>query len=316
MWEGTVLVLPNLGLALVIFVLFFLIGKGIRNLVRRVVSIRNRHRNLALVMSRLAQWIIIFLGFIVAAGIIFPSVNAQTIIGLLGISSVAIGFAFRDILQNFLAGILLLLTEPFQIEDQIIFGDFEGTVEDIQTRATYIKTYDGRRIIIPNAKLFTESVIVNTAFPHRRLEYDLGIGFGDDIEKARRLILETIHGMEEEGVLRDPAPDVLVVALAESNVNLRVRWWIKPPRRIDALITQDKVLEAIKQKLVENGIDLPFPTTQVLFHDQTEETDGDRRRQREGWPAGRDEVPEPRSIAVALEKAGDRAGALQDEEQR
>jgi uncharacterized membrane protein len=108
---------------------------------------------------------------------------------------VAIGFAFRDILQNFLAGILLLLTEPFRIDDQIIVKEFEGTVEDIQTRATMIRTYDGRRIVIPNAELFTESVIVNTAFEKRRLEYDVGIGYGDDIERAKALILEAIAGV-------------------------------------------------------------------------------------------------------------------------
>lgn len=82
--------------------------------------------------------------------------------------------------------------------------------------------------------------------------------------------------------LKDPVADVLVLELAESSVNIRARWWIKPPRRIDDLLSRDKVISAIKQKLYENGIDLPYPTRQILFHDQTEETDGDRARQREG----------------------------------
>ena len=108
---------------------------------------------------------------------------------ILGIGGVAIGFAFRDILQNFLAGILLLVIKPFRIDDQIVFGEFEGTVEDIHTRATQIRTYDGHRIAIPNAKLFTESVAVNTALDARRLEYDVGIGASDDIDRAKALIL-------------------------------------------------------------------------------------------------------------------------------
>ncbi len=91
--------------------------------------------------------------------------------------------------------------------------------------------------------------------------------------------------------------------LADSTVNLRLRWWIKPPRQMDMLSAQDAVLTAIKDRLTENGIDMPFPTQQILFHDQTEETDGDRRRQREGWPAGRrEEVPKPRSIAWSLRR--------------
>jgi hypothetical protein len=85
-------------------------------------------------------------------------------------------------------------------------------------------------------------------------------------------------------------------------VNIRARWWVSPPRRGDALETQDKVLTAIKKKLTANGIDLPFPTQQILFHDQTEETDGDRSRQREGWPAGKKEVPQPRSIGGSLRR--------------
>jgi small-conductance mechanosensitive channel len=171
----------------------------------------------------------------------------------------------------------------------------------MNTRATTIRTYDGRRIVIPNAELFTNSVTVNTAFENRRIEYDLGIGYGDDIEEAKRLMLEAIHNVDE--VLKDPAPDVLVRELAESSVNIRARWWIKPPRRNDDLESRERVISAIKQKLyVENGIDLPYPTRQILFHDQTEETDGDRSRQREGWPAGNKEVPQPCSISGSLKK--------------
>jgi small-conductance mechanosensitive channel len=227
----------------------------------------------------------------------------------LGISGVAIGFAFRDILQNFLSGILILLTEPFEIDDQIVFKGFEGTVEHIQTRATTIRTYDGRRIVIPNAELFTNSVTVNTAFESRRLQYDVGIGYGDDIDEAKRLMLEAMR--ETEGVLNDPSPDAIVMELAGSTVNIRARWWIKPPRRAESLELQDRVLTAIKRKLTANGIDLPFPTQQILFHDQTEETDGDRSRQREGWPVGKGNAPKPLSIGGSL-KAIAKAQAKQN----
>jgi small conductance mechanosensitive channel len=287
MIEGLIVMLPNLVLALIVFVLFVTVARFIRNLVKRVTRSRRNARNLGLVLGRLAQGGIILIGLFVA--------QAADLIQLLGISSVAIGFAFRDILQNFLAGILILLTEPFQIDDQIVFKEFEGTVENIQTRATTIRTYDGRRIVIPNSELFTNSLTVNTAFENRRLEYDIGIGYGDDIDRAKQLILEAIH--ETEGVLPQPAPDAIVVDLAASTVNIRARWWIQPPRRASALDLQDAVLTAIKNKLIANGIDMPFPTQQILFHDQTEETDGDRSRQREGWPAGQGKIPQPRSLA-------------------
>ncbi|NJP12166.1 MAG: mechanosensitive ion channel family protein [Leptolyngbyaceae cyanobacterium RU_5_1] len=298
MVSGLIVLLPNIVLALIVFTLFFLIAGGIKQLVKRLTRDRRHSYNLGLVLGRLAQWTIILIGLFVALSIILPSLKAGDLVQLLGISGVAIGFAFRDILQNFLAGILILLTEPFQIHDQIVFKGFEGTVESIQTRATLIRTYDGRRIVIPNSELFTNSVVVNTAFENRRLEYDIGIGYGDDIDWAKELVLEAMH--ETPGVLREPAPDAIVVDLAESTVNIRARWWVQPPRRADSLDLQDQVLTAIKNKLTKNGIDLPFPTRQILFHDQTEETDGDRDRQREGWPAGKGEVPQPRRISEAL----------------
>lgn len=286
--------LPNILLGIIAFAVFYFVAKNIRSLVRRLTETHQRARNVGLVLGRLAQGTVIFVGLLVSLSIIIPSFKPGQVVQLLGISSVAIGFAFQGIFKNYLSGILILLTEPFRIGDQIVVKGFEGTVEEIQTRATTMKTYDGRRVVIPNGDLFTESVVVNTAFEKRRSEYDVGIGYGDDISHARELILEAVKGCE--GVLADPAPDALVVALADSTVNLRARWWSRPERG-EILIVQDRVLEAIKNTLTKNGIDLPFPTQQILFHDQTEETDGDRKRQREGWPAGRTDPPRPRPIA-------------------
>jgi len=300
MSNGLIVMLPNILLAVIVFTIFFFAGRALKSLVRRLTRRHRQARSLGLVLGRLSQGIIILVGLFVALSIVIPSFKAGDLVQLLGISGVAIGFAFRDILQNFLAGILILLTEPFEINDQIVFKNFEGTVENIQTRATTIRTYDGRRIVIPNSELFTNAVTVNTAFENRRLEYDVGIGYGDNIDQAKELMLEAVYSVDE--VLTDPAPDVLVMELAESTVNIRARWWINPPRRADALDSRDKVLTAIKKKLTANGIDLPFPTQQILFHDQTEETDGDRSRQREGWPAGNKEVPKPRSIGGSLRK--------------
>ena len=300
MIDGLIILLPNIVLALIVFAIFFFLGRAIKRTVRRVTRHHRQARNLGLVLGRLAQGIIVLIGLFVALSIVIPTFKAGDLVQLLGISGVAIGFAFRDILQNFLAGILILLTEPFRIDDQIVFKNFEGTVENIETRATTILTYDGRRIVIPNAELFTNSVTVNTAFDKRRTEYDVGIGYGDDIDRAKELMLEALYSVNE--VLKDPAPDVLVLELAESTVKIRVRWWISPPRRIDDMRSRDKVICAIKKKLVENGIDLPYPTRQILFHDQTEETDGDRSLQREGWPAGKSKVPKPRRIGRSLRK--------------
>ncbi|MGB3534201.1 MAG: mechanosensitive ion channel family protein [Microcoleaceae cyanobacterium] len=297
MIKSTIELLPNIIIAIIVFILFWFAARFSRRLIRRF-SQGKQSRNLALVLARLSQGLIILFGAFVALAIIIPSFKPGDLVQLLGVSGVAIGFAFRDILQNFLAGILILITEPFVVDDQIIFGDFEGTVETIQTRATILKTYDGRRIVIPNAELFTNSVTVNTAFDKRRLQYDIGIGYGDDIQAAKDIILDVLRN--NPNALQDPPPEALVVDLAGSTINIRARWWITPPRRADALETRDQILTELNNKLVAAGIDLPFPTQQILFHDQTEETDGDRTRQREGWPAAKGQNPKPRTIGRSL----------------
>lgn len=299
MVKGAIELLPNVIIAIVIFIIFWIIAKFSRRLIRNYTR-RKQSRNLGLVLARLLQGFIILVGAFVALAIIIPSFKPGDLVQLLGVSGVAVGFAFRDILQNFLAGILILITEPFQINDQIVFQDFEGTVEHIQTRATTIRTYDGTRIVIPNAELFTNSVKVNTAFDKRRLQYDVGIGYGDDIAEAKKIILDVLRNTQD--VLQDPPPEALVVELAGSTINIRARWWISPPRRADALDTQDRVLTQLNNKLVAAGIDLPFPTQQILFHDQTESTDGDRANQREGWPVAKGDNPKPRTIGSSIAK--------------
>ena len=306
--NGFIAALPRLILGTILVLVFYAIAKAVRTAVRKNAERRGEGHALELAIGRIAQSIIIVFGVLVALTVTFPSFTPANLISTLGIGGVAIGFAFKDIFQNFLAGLLILITRPFRVGDQIIFDKFEGTVEDIQTRATYIKTYDGRRVIIPNGELYTNSVMVNTAFDKRRWQYDVGIGYGDDIEKARAIMLEVLKDADD--VSPDPKADVIVVALADSTVNLRARWWTSS-RQADGLKGQDMVLTQTKKRLSAAGIDLPFPTSVMLFHDQTEETDGNRAKQREGWPKGPGEVPRSARAVRAAERAEAKANATE-----
>jgi small conductance mechanosensitive channel len=202
MIDAFFVLLPKIILAVVAFGIFWVLGILVNRLVGYVSRKYRRARNLSIVLGRVSHAIVIILGLLVSLTIVAPTFHTTDLIKVLGIGTVAIGFAFRDILQNFLAGILLLLHEPFRIEDEIKVEDFEGSVEAIETRATVIRTFDDRRIVIPNADLFTKAVTVNTAYPRRRSEYIVGIGYGDDIDTARRLILEAVKSVD--GVLEDP----------------------------------------------------------------------------------------------------------------
>jgi small-conductance mechanosensitive channel len=296
--DGFYLILPNLVLGLIFLILVLIASRVTKAAVWRV-GLRRKRPDLGNVLGALLQWTIGIVGTLIAITIIFPGVGVADLLGTLGITSIAIGFAFKDILQNLLAGILILLRQPFRRGDQIVSGSFEGTVESIETRATIIRTYDGRQVVIPNSDIYTGGVVINTAHDSRRSEYDVGIGYGDDIARAVHVIVEAIK--DAEGVLPHPPPEAFPVAFADSAVKLRVWWWTAPDR-ITVWRTHGRVLEAIKVAFRREGIDLPFPVTTLLFHDQTDESDGDRERQREGWPAGSD-PPKPRNLPRALERA-------------
>ncbi|MHB2211479.1 mechanosensitive ion channel family protein [Methylobacterium sp. CM6257] len=282
--RSTAALLPGLAVALILFGLGLLIARGVRAAVRRAAALRDASPGSAAVLGRIAGGVTILIAFLVAASVAFPSVSAADLFNLLGIGGVAIGFAFRDVLQNLLAGILILLTRPFVIGDQIRAGSYEGTVEDVWVRATVLRTYDNERVLIPNATLFVDKITVITAHDKRRLAFPLTIGNGDDITEARRIIVETLRGTE--GVLADPPPEALVTGLGAAGVDMTARLWIDPPRRRDAVDALDQAISNVKDALTAAGVDLPYPTSQILLHDQTEEADGDRTRQREGWPAG------------------------------
>jgi small conductance mechanosensitive channel len=159
MVDSAISLLPNLILAAVIFILFLVVASLAKSGIRRI-SLKRRRQTLGVLLGQLTHVTIVVLGFLIAISAVAPSFHASDLIKMLGIGSVAIGFAFQNILQNFLAGILLLINQPFRVGDRITVEGLEGEVEDIATRATTIGTTDGRRVVIPNAILFTNPVIV------------------------------------------------------------------------------------------------------------------------------------------------------------
>lgn len=282
MGEAFFLQLPNLIAATVLLLVVWYGSKAVAALITRI-SVARKRPDLGSLLGSLARGALIVMAVLVAAAIVFPTVHPGDIFATLGIGSVAIGFAFKDILQNLLAGLLLLIRRPYRRGDQIIVKGYEGTVEQIESRATLLKTYDGLRVIIPNSDVYTSPVVVNTAYEQHRNELTVGIGYGDNPAEAVALFREAVQRVE--GVSADPAVEVIPWGLNDSTVDLKVRWWGASPR-LDQVHVKGRVILAVAQAAKDQGVDLPFPTSVVLLHDQTEEVDGDRTRQREGWPAG------------------------------
>ena len=253
--------IPYLIVASLVFVIFWVLSIFFKKAVTRILGSRKHHQNLVTVFRRVGSALILFLGFMVAMIIAVPSFTPGKLIGALGIGSVAIGFAFKDIFQNLLSGILLLLSEPFRIGDQIISGNFEGTVEDIQIRATTIRTYDGRKVVIPNSQLYTSTMTVNTAYSQRRLEFDVGIGYENNIIDAQQVILSVLKAAPTVSKLAEPS--VIATALADSSVVLRVRWFIDDGTQTNRVASINEVIILVKEALEKANISIPFPVTIV-----------------------------------------------------
>jgi small-conductance mechanosensitive channel len=243
MAEGFFALIPNLVIALVVFVALVFAARLCQSLIIRWTD-DGESAHVGLVIGRLAKWALVFLGFMIAVSIVAPSVGAAEIFGMLGIGSVAIGFAFKDVLQNFLAGILILLHKPFRVGDAVKIAGYTGTVVEIETRSTILKTVDGQRVYIPNGTVFTSPVEVITAYPNRRHELSIAIAGSDDITENAAEIAEAMRSVN--GVLRDPAPVVTVESLGASTVNLKAAWWT---RNEDFSAVGSDVITAIKERL-------------------------------------------------------------------
>jgi small-conductance mechanosensitive channel len=266
MIRGFSAALPRLIFAAIVVAFFYLLSFLVKAIVRRTTTTDSAHRTLRIAMGRIVQGFIIVVGTLVAAAVSFPGFSPGNVISALGVGGIAIGFAFKDIFENFLAGILILVTRPFRIGDQIIYDRFEGTVEEIQTRATWVKTYDGRRVVIPNSELFKNSVTVNTAFETRRLEYDFKIARFEQIEDAKKVIVGVMQHSKD--VLPEPRADVIVTGFDSSTVTLRARWWSRS-RFSDVLLGQDRVLSAAREALTEAGVALPTSAQSIQITTQS-----------------------------------------------
>ncbi|NJR14976.1 MAG: mechanosensitive ion channel family protein [Calothrix sp. CSU_2_0] len=233
--------------------------------VRRFTLLGAQHwevdRNSKILVSRLGYGGVWILGIILALGVL--GLDLATLIGTLGLTSVAIGFSLRDVLSNYFSGVILLASRPFRLGDQIIIKEFEGTVTQIQLRATTLKTYDGRVVYIPNQEVFTAIITNNTACTCRRSSIMIGIDYGSDITRVKQIINDAILKIKE--VEKDPKPDILVRELAASTVNVEVRFWVNS-QRLPFLEITSLVAQVIKETLTQAGIEMPTDIYTVRLH--------------------------------------------------
>ena len=263
--RGAIEILPQLFISLIILFVTYLCAKLVRHIVKSILKKTNLRPSLVellVLFSSLTIWLI---GIMIAAIIAFPELTPTKMLAGLGIGSVAIGFAFKDIFENFLAGIIILVRREMRIGDFVACEGYEGTVEAILVRETHIRKTDGELVILPNSMLFKNPLTIRTDLEQRRTTIICGVAYSEDVDEARSVIKQAVTDCKT--VISDSRPvEIFANEFADSSINFEVTWWTGS-RPLDIRESRDEVVTAIKSALDKAGIEIPFPYRTLTFKD-------------------------------------------------
>jgi len=212
----------------------------------------------AFTFSQLVHYVVLTLGALIGLSAVGLDMTKLTIVA--GALSVGIGFGLQNVVNNFVSGLILLFERPIQVGDQIEVGGLAGTLQRIGIRASVLRTPDGSEVIVPNGELISQKVTNWTLSDRNRLlRVDVGVAYGTKLAEATALMLGVAHAHPD--VADDPPPEVLLMALADSSLNLQLRAWTEHPQRWPAI--RSELLGRVYERLEEAGINIPFPQRTV-----------------------------------------------------
>jgi small conductance mechanosensitive channel len=249
--------------AIVILVVGRWVALGLAKFIKRLMLKSKVDETLVSFVRNLSY--IALLAFVIIAALNQLGIQTASFIAVLGAAGLAIGLALQGSLGNFAAGVLMIIFKPFKVGDFIEGAGVGGTVEKIEIFTTQLKSPDNKTIIVPNAKLTGDNIINYTVKGTRRVDFVFGIGYDDDIDKARSIIKEIID--QDERVLRDQEPVIVVSELADSSVNFAVRAWTSAD---DYWSFYFDTTEKVKKQFDAQGISIPFPQRDVHVYEHQE----------------------------------------------
>lgn len=254
--EQALIYAPKLLLAIVTFFVGLWIIKAVTATIGRQMGRKNIDASLRHFLVSLSRISLKVLLFITVAGMV--GIQMTSFIAIVGAAGLAVGLALQGSLGNFAGGVLILLFKPFKVGDFIEAQGFSGTVDRIQIFNTILKTPDNKTVIIPNGGLSNESIINYSTEEQRRVDLDVGIGYDDDIDKAKKVMMDLIKA--DKRVLTDPAPQIKLKELGDSSVNFSVRMWAKGEEYWNIFFDMQ---ENVKKAFDKNKISIPFPQRDV-----------------------------------------------------
>ena len=260
----TVAFLPTMVAAIIVLIATgFIVWAVTRGLERGLRNRRRVRQSLKRLLVNLAGILVWFFGIMITAIILFPGLTPSSLVAGLGLGSVAIGFAFKDVFENFLAGIIILFRTKMRIGDHIDCEGIEGQIEDILVRETHVRRTDGQLTIVPNAMLFKNPLRIVTDLDERRTTIICGVAYGEDVDQARTVIKRAVESCDS--VIRPRRPvQIFAREFNSSSIDFEVTWWTgsKP---VDERKSRDEVVAAVKRALDEAGIEIPFPYRTLTF---------------------------------------------------
>jgi len=251
---------PRLLAALVIFALSIVVSNWVGRGVHRLSQRRSLNEATERLLGRIARYAVLILGTLAALEQV--DFDVTSFLAALGVVGFTIGFALQDIARNFVAGVIMLIRQPFSIGDAIKVGDYAGSVLDITTRDTVIRTWEGPVVIIPNIDVFTNAIVRYSGAERRRHRLEIGVSYDTDVPRAIEVFKATIAGTP--GVLQDPEPVVYADSFGESAINLVALFWFTPGE-VSFFGIKSDVIAALHQAAQENGINIPFPIRTVIL---------------------------------------------------
>lgn len=261
--RASIELLPQIAVALIVILLTAGLSKLIRSITRRGFRRTKLRKSLKELFTLLISIFVWVLGIMIAAVIVFPGLTPASMLAGLGIGSVAIGFAFKDVFENFLAGIIILFRREMRIGDYIECENIEGQVDQIAIRESHIRQTDGHLVIVPNSILFKNPVTVRTSLEKRRVTVICGVAYDVDLAEARSVIQKAVEACDT--VEQDEKPiQVFAKEFGDSSINFEVTWWTgsKP---VDVRSSRDQVISSIKRALDAANIEIPFPYRTLTF---------------------------------------------------
>ena len=261
--ESFIALLPNLIVAILVLILFSLAARVLRNISRRILSSFSDRAAINNLFSTLLYLCIMGVGVIISLNILQLDQAVTSILAGAGIIGLALGFAFQDISANFIAGIIMAIRRPIVIGDIIETKDYLGKVEEIDLRATVIRTFQGLHVIIPNKDVFQSPLVNYTKTNDRRIDLEVGVSYGDDLEKVKRVTLETIENLPH--LLHGKEVRVFFNGFGNSSIDLTIMFWIQYDDEPGFWEARSEAVMKIKKAYDQNNITIPFPIRTLDF---------------------------------------------------